>query len=56
MDAQPSTIEFYERRPLQEFAVGVRKFVPLRVTNLEVDYDDGLWIYKKQIKINECKK
>ena len=42
MAAQPSTIEFYERRPLQEFAVGVRKFVPLRVTNLQVDYDDGL--------------
>jgi hypothetical protein len=44
MAAQPSTVEFYERRPLQEFAVGVRKFVPLRVTNLQVDYDDGLWI------------
>lgn len=44
MAAQPSTIEFYERRPLQEFAVGVRKFVPIRVTNLQVDYDDGLWI------------
>ncbi|RQW77282.1 MAG: hypothetical protein EHM14_14745 [Methanothrix sp.] len=43
MAAQSSTIEFFERRPLQEFEVGVRKFVPLRVTNLQVDYDDGLW-------------
>lgn len=32
MAAQPSTIEFYERRPLQEFAAGVRKFVHLKVT------------------------
>lgn len=44
MAAQPSTIEFYERRPLQEFVVGVRKFVPLRAINLQVDYDEGLWI------------
>jgi hypothetical protein len=43
MAAQSSTIEFFERRPLQEFDVGVRKFVPLMVTNLQVDYDDGLW-------------
>ena len=43
MAAQSSTIEFFERRPLQEFEVGVRKFVPLRVINLQVDYDDGLW-------------
>jgi hypothetical protein len=44
MAAQPSTIEFYERRPLQEFSVGIRKFVPLRSTNLQVDYNKGLWI------------
>jgi hypothetical protein len=34
MAAQPSTIEFFERHPLQKFEVGARKFVPLRVTNL----------------------
>ncbi len=44
MAAQPPTIEFYERRPLLEFAVCARKFVPLRITNLQVDYDDGLWV------------
>ncbi len=43
MASQPSTIEFFERHPLQKFEVGTRKFVPLRVTNLQVDYDDGLW-------------
>jgi len=43
MASQPSTIEFLEKHPLQEFEVGVRKFVPLRITNLQVDYDDGLW-------------
>ena len=43
MASQSSTIEFLERHPLREFEVGVRKFVPLRVTNLQVDYDDGLW-------------
>lgn len=43
MAARSSTIEFFERRPLQEFELGVRKFVPLRVINLQVDYDDGLW-------------
>ena len=43
MAAQPSAIEFLERHPLREFEVGVRKFVPLRITNLQVDYDDGLW-------------
>ena len=44
MAAQPSTIEFYKRRPLQEFAVSTRKFLPLRIINLQVDYEDGLWI------------
>jgi hypothetical protein len=44
MAAQPSTIEFYERRPLQGFDVGIRKFVPLRSINLQVDYNEGLWI------------
>jgi len=44
MAAQPSTIEFYERRPLQEFRVSTRKFFPLRIVNLQVDYDEGLWI------------
>ena len=43
MAAQPSTIEFYERHPLQEFIVGARKFNPLRPINLQVDYDEGLW-------------
>jgi hypothetical protein len=43
MAAQPLTIEFLERHPLREFEVGARKFVPLRITNLQVDYDDGLW-------------
>ena len=44
MTAEPSTIEFYERRPLQEFAVSTRKFLLLRIINLQVDYEDGLWI------------
>jgi hypothetical protein len=44
MASQPLTIEFYERRPLQEFSVGIRKFVPLRSINLQVDYNEGLWI------------
>ena len=44
MAAQPSTIEFYERRPLQEFRVSTRMFLPLRIINLQVDYDEGLWI------------
>lgn len=35
--------EFLERHPLREFQVGTRKFVPLRATNLQVDYDGGLW-------------
>jgi len=43
MAAQPLTIEFLERHPLREFKVGARKFVPLRITNLQVDYDEGLW-------------
>jgi hypothetical protein len=43
MASQPSTIEFFERHPLREFEVGVRKFVPLRITNHQVDYHDGLW-------------
>ena len=43
MAAQPSTIEFYERHPLQEFIVGTRKFIPSRPINLQADYDDGLW-------------
>jgi hypothetical protein len=43
MASQASTIEFLERHPLQEFKVGVRKFVPLIVTNLQVDYNDDLW-------------
>ena len=43
MASQASTIEFLERHPLQEFEVGVRKFVPLVLTSLQVDYDDGLW-------------
>lgn len=44
MAAQPSTIEFYERHPLGEFIVGTRRFVPLVLINLQVDYDEGLWI------------
>jgi hypothetical protein len=44
MTIEPSPIEFYERRPLQEFAVSTRKFLPLRIINLQVDYEDGLWI------------
>lgn len=44
MTAEPYTIEFYERCPLQEFAVSTRKFLPLRIINLQVDYEDGLWI------------
>ena len=44
MTTEPSAIEFYERRPLQEFAVSTRKFLPLRIINLQVDYEDGLWI------------
>ena len=44
MAAQPSTIEFYERGPLQEFRVSTRKYLPLRIINLQVDYDEGLWI------------
>ena len=43
MSSQASAIEFLERHPLQEFQVGVRKFVPLAITSLQVDYDDGLW-------------
>ena len=43
MASQASTMEFLEKHPLQEFEVGVRKFIPLIVTNLQVDYDDGLW-------------
>ena len=43
MAAQQLAIEFLERHPLREFEIGARKFVPLRITNLEVDYDDGLW-------------
>ncbi len=43
MSSQASAIEFLERHPLQEFLVGARKFVPLFVTSLQVDYDDGLW-------------
>jgi len=43
MAAQPIAIEFLERHPLREFEVGTRKFVPLIITNLEVDYDDCLW-------------
>jgi len=43
MAAQTLTIEFLERHPLREFKVGVRKFVLLGITNLEVDYDGGLW-------------
>ena len=44
MAAQPSTIEFYERHPLLEFVVGTRRFVPKISINLQVDYDEGLWI------------
>jgi hypothetical protein len=44
MAAQSSTIEFYERHPLMEFVVGTRKFVPEIPLNLQVDYDNGLWI------------
>ena len=43
MAAKALTIEFLERHPLQEFEVGVRKFVPLVVTSMQVDYDGGLW-------------
>ena len=44
MAAQSSTIEFYERHPLVEFIVGTRRFVPKIPINLQVDYDEGLWI------------
>ena len=44
MAAQPSSMEFYEKRPLQEFRVSTRMFLPLRIINLQVDYDEGLWI------------
>ena len=44
MAEEPSTIEFYEMRPLQEFTVSTRKFLPLRIINPQVDYEDGLWI------------
>ncbi|WP_333655741.1 hypothetical protein [Methanothrix soehngenii] len=44
MAAQSSTIEFYEKHPLMEFFVGARRFVPRIPINLQVDYDDGLWI------------
>jgi hypothetical protein len=44
MAAQPSTMEFYERRPLEDFVVGNRKFSPKASVNLQVDYEDGLWI------------
>ncbi len=44
MASQPSTIEFYERHPLREFIIGTRRFVPLVPINLQVDYDEGLWI------------
>lgn len=44
MAAQPSIIEFYERHPLGEFIVGAKRYAPLVSTNLQVDYDDGLWI------------
>ena len=43
MSSQASAIEFLKRHPLQEFLVRARKFVPLFVTSLQVDYDDGLW-------------
>ena len=43
MASQASAIEFLERYPLLEFQVGVRKFLPLVVTSLQVDYDQGLW-------------
>jgi hypothetical protein len=44
MAAQPSTIEFYERRPLEDFVVGQLKFSPKASINLRGDYEDGLWI------------
>lgn len=44
MAAQPSTIEFYERQPLEDFMVGSRKFSTKASINLQVDYEDGLWI------------
>jgi hypothetical protein len=44
MAAQPSTIEFYERRPLEDFVIGHLKFSPKASINLQVDYEDGLWI------------
>ncbi|MGV8176137.1 MAG: hypothetical protein ACP5OU_10605 [Methanothrix sp.] len=43
MAFQASAIEFIERHPLQEFVVRGRRFVPLVVTSLQVDYDEGLW-------------
>ena len=43
MASQASATEFLERNPLQEFQVGVRKFLPLVVTSLQVDYDQSLW-------------
>jgi hypothetical protein len=44
MAAQPSTLEFNERRPLQEFRVSTRMLLPLQIINLQIDYDEGLWI------------
>jgi len=44
MASQPSTIEFYEPRPLGDFVVGERRFSPKISINLQVDYDQGLWI------------
>jgi hypothetical protein len=44
MATQLSTIELYERRPLEDFVVGQLKFSPKASINLQVDYEDGLWI------------
>jgi hypothetical protein len=44
MAVLPTAIEFFERRPLEDFVVGKRKFSPKASINLQVDYEGGLWI------------
>ena len=44
MAAQPATMEFFERRALEDFVVAGRKFSPKISINLQVDYADGIWI------------
>jgi hypothetical protein len=44
MAAQPATMEFFERRALEDFMVAGRKFSPKISINLQVDYIDSIWI------------